>query len=129
MTKAFFSLAKSTLYVLNSLQHYADVNHCTQNHNHQSFVLHCKMVGRRFEKTPLPAQGRCLGIVGRIVGQQGGDNGPLTVNLDQITFIPAVNPQPSAGSPSKPSKGPGYFKKRKREAEENQIVGDDVIQQ
>jgi hypothetical protein len=86
------------------------------------------MTGPRFAKTPLPVQGRCLGIAGRVAGQQGDDNGPLIVNLDHLTFIPAVNLQSPASSPSKPSKGPGYFKKRKREAEESQGVGDNGSQ-
>jgi hypothetical protein len=87
------------------------------------------MIGQRFTKTPLPTQGRCLGIAGRIAGQQEDDNSLLIVNLDQVTFISSTISQSPAGSPSKPSKGPGYFKKRKRDAEESQTVGDDGAQQ
>jgi hypothetical protein len=58
------------------------------------------MLGPRFVNTPLPVQGRCIGIAGRVAGQQGDDSGPLIVNLDHITFIPAVNIQSPAGSPS-----------------------------
>ena len=82
------------------------------------------MLGPRFVNTPLPVQGRCIGIAGRVAGQHGDDSGPLIVNLDHLTFISAVNIQSPATSPSKPSKGPGYFKKRKREAEESQSVGE-----
>jgi len=86
------------------------------------------MVGPRFTNTPLPIQGRSLGITGRISGQQGDDHGPLIVDLDHLTFISAINITSPTSSPSKPSKGPGYFKrKRKRENDESQNVDSDVI--
>jgi hypothetical protein len=82
------------------------------------------MEGPRFAKTPLPVQGRSIGIAGKVTGQHGDNIGPLTVSLDNLTFISAVNLESPASSPSKPSKGPGYFKKRKREFEESQIADD-----
>jgi hypothetical protein len=98
---------------------------CCQNHTHQTFVLYCKMAGPRFKNTPLPVQGRLLGIKGVIGGQQEDDHGPLKVYLDNITFIPGITIHSSEGSPSKSPKGPGYFKKRKRESEGGQSVNVD----
>jgi hypothetical protein len=87
------------------------------------------MTGPRFKNTPLPVQGRHIGISGTIAGAQGDDNSPLMVSLNHFTFIPAVTVQSPASSPSKPSKGPGYFKKRKRESEgsKSQDVDDKVV--
>ena len=75
------------------------------------------MIGPRFARTPLPIQGRTISVMGRVSGPKGDESGPLTLSLDQITFI-AGNTNSTPSSPSKSSKGPGYFKKRKRDLED-----------
>ena len=65
--------------------------------------------------------------MGRVSGQLGDEKGPLIVSLDNLTFISGVNVQSPASSPSKPSKGPGYFKRKRRELEEGQEPTDNIV--
>jgi hypothetical protein len=83
------------------------------------------MAGLRFTKTPLPVQGRSIGITGRVGGQKD-DYGPLMIHLDNLNCISTVNIQSPATSPSKSPEGPGYFKKRKREKEDSQRTDDSI---